>query len=298
MKYLTFGLSGSFVLATLLACSAAQSNETKEIRGDRDWLGRKWEFTYVMLVDSPDGMAYEAAIGKKNLSLGEPNRRKLPAAIFPYNTLLVSDSVKESERNRSISTLLITFDNKGLVTSPYEWEPGLTGHINRLLEVSLAVGNGPNELIFNIGDWYTGVSTSELNYIPAICSYDDTEKRYKRGFKADSFDSFGTFGCREWGYYLKSDAHPYIDVTSYYQDGGTYIRPFIGWGRFDVPAKPVIGKQGKAWMCLYDCPNGAAPGVIPDIAAWAKQQGWQVPKRPKKMPIFTDVPRKRGEFVD
>ena len=243
-------------------------------------------------------MANWTTMGKEDLALGDPMIRQGPEAIFPYTTLLGPQNPKELERDTHLSMLLITFDQKGLVTSPYDWKPGLTGHINRLMEVSLAIGNSPSDLIFNVGTWYTGVSTSELHYIPAICSYKDMERRYKRGFKADSFDSFGTFGCREWGYYLKSDAHPYIDVTSYYEDGGTYIRDFIGWGRFDIPPKPVIGKQGKAWMCLHDCPNGAAPGVIPDIAAWAKQQGWQVPKRPKKMPLFPDVPRKRGEFVD
>ena len=249
-----------------------------------------------MLTDTPNGMAYTVTSGRKGLALADPTIRKRPEAIFPYTTLLGPQNPEELERDTHLSMLLITFDQKGLVTSPYDWKPGLTGHINRLMEVSLAIGNSPSDLIFNVGTWYTGVSTSELHYIPAICSYKDMERRYKRGFKPDAVD--GGFGCREWGYYLKSDAHPYIDVTSYYEDGGTYIRDFIGWGRFDIPPKPVIGKQGKAWMCLHDCPNGAAPGVIPDIAAWAKQQGWQVPKRPKKMPLFPDVPRKRGEFVD
>lgn len=283
--------ASALVLTLQLVCSVAGA---EEVRGDRDWIGRPWEFSYVIL--GARNMASREELGKKTLATGDPKVAQMPEAIFPYTTVRGPEDPNEMPWDRDISTLLITFDKNGLVTSPYAWNPGLTGHISRLMNVSLASGSGSTDLIFKLGAWYIGTSSDELKYIPAICSYDDMRYRYKRGFKPDSVD--GGFGCREWGYYLKSDEHPYIDVTTYYKDGSTYIRPFVGWGRFDTPPKPVIGKQGKAWMCLHDCPDGAAPGVIPDIAAWARQRGWQVPKRPKKMPLFTDVPRKPGELMD
>ena len=37
--------------------------------------------------------------------------------------------------------------------------------------------------------------------------------RCQKGYTADIGQ--GNFGCREWGYYLKSEQHPYIDITSY-----------------------------------------------------------------------------------
>ncbi|WP_434516299.1 hypothetical protein AB6Q56_06615 [Dechloromonas sp. ARDL1] len=122
-----------------------------------------------------------------------------------------------------------------------------------------------------------------------------------KGFKPSSLSTGGSFGCREWSYYLQSDKHPYIDVTSYGKDQFgpySYIRPILGWGRFDIPPKPVIGKHGKVWVCLHECPNGEAPGIIPDIKAWAKANNWPVPKPPKKQPMFPDREFKRGEFID
>ena len=62
--------------------------------------------------------------------------------------------------------------------------------------------------------------------------------------------------------------------------------------------KPVIGKHGKAWVCLHECPKGEAPGIIPDIKAWAKANNWSIPKQPKRQPMFPDLEFKRGEFVD
>ena len=71
-----------------------------------------------------------------------------------------------------------------------------------------------------------------------------------------------------------------------------------GWGRFDVPPKPVIGKAFDTWVCFYECPNGEAPGIISNIKAWAKANSWPVPKPPKKQPMFPDREFKRGEFID
>lgn len=73
---------------------------------------------------------------------------------------------------------------------------------------------------------------------------------------------------------------PYIDVTSYHDKAGKKgtIGHFIGWAGFDDPVRPVIGKFGDRWVCLHECPDGAAPGPIDDIAQWTGQRGWPLPK--------------------
>jgi hypothetical protein len=65
-----------------------------------------------------------------------------------------------------------------------------------------------------------------------------------------------------------------------------------------VAPKPLIGNDENTWVCLHECPDGAAPGVIPDIKAWTEKRGWPLPKRPKKQPMFPDIEREPGDFVD
>ncbi len=82
--------------------------------------------------------------------------------------------------------------------------------------------------------------------------------------------------------YTANDVQPYINVTTYINlgkaDEQTFIGDFLGWARFDDPPRPVIGKHGKYWLCLHECPDGEAPGIIPDIKAWTTKRGWPMPK--------------------
>lgn len=73
---------------------------------------------------------------------------------------------------------------------------------------------------------------------------------------------------------------PYIDVTTTLDKQGkqTFIGNVLGWARFSDPPRPVIGKHGDYWVCLHECPDGEAPGVIPDIRAWTAKRGWPMPK--------------------
>ncbi len=160
---------------------------------------------------------------------------------------------------------------------------------------------------YHLGFWFTGLGDVSTHWAPAICvsnqKPDAAQVRsdgylYGRLFKPNSQST--TFGCREWAYQLYNPDRPYIDVTSYvpkdadYPDG-SYIREFIGWTRFD-DKKPVIGKDGKTWICLHDCPNGDKPGVIPDIKVWVNQNGWALPTPPSQMPMFPDPPGKTGVY--
>lgn len=283
------------LLAYLSSSTMAASNEDPS----RIWIGRPWEFRYIMRIESPHDYERWHEFGQKELNKHDVNAYQDLEPIFPL-TASISTDLEEGalKGDRAIGAVLITFNEQAEVTSTYTWPHKLIGHLNRIRDLVLAPGNGPLDMQFLLGKWYTGRSDAEIEYIPAICSMEDMDERYKKGFSAKSYSTDGNFGCREWGYYLQNDKIPYIDITSYAKDKSTYIRPVIGWGRFDVPPKPVIGKHGKVWVCLHECPNSEAPGIIPDIAVWAKKHGWPLPKPPKKLPMFPDKEHKRGEFID
>ena len=284
--------------ALLTVCALLPSIASSREDPSRIWIGRPWEFRYILQIDSPDDYEGWRSLGKKTISGRNFDTDHRPESVFPLTLSISTDPGHYREADKAIGAVLITFNEQGQVTSPYDWPHKLSGQLNRLYTLVLASGNGPEDIQFRLGHWYTGRSDSEHVYIPAICTLHDMNERYKKVYAADRLDVDGNFGCREWGYYLQNPEIPYIDVTSYGKDKSTYIRPVIGWGRFDVPPKPVIGKHGNVWVCLHECPNGEAPGIIPDIKAWAAKNGWPVPKRPKKMPLFPDKPRKPGAFID
>ncbi|SFZ77388.1 hypothetical protein [Chitinimonas taiwanensis] len=296
-------------LAVILFCMTANAQED----GSRVWIECPWDFRYILKIDEPSRFEIRRELGKQELARTplDFGRSHLLETIIP--PVQVFDIPNEYwEANNKVATLLMTFDEQGRLASPYEWPFTLSGKLNRLRYLILAPGNAANDLQFDIGEWYTGRSSDEVAYIPAICSMTDMGERYRKGFKADTID--GNFGCREWGYYLQSDQFPYIVITSYQWENdyekpknkkgkypqmlATYIRPVIGWGRFDTPPKPFIGQHGKNWVCLHECPDGEAPGIIPDIKAWTAKRGWPLPKPPKKQPMFPDRAYQRGEFID
>ena len=288
------------VIATQLGSTASLAAD--QIPASRTWIERPWEFRYILKIESPDDYERWRDLFAKELSENNARHTVNIESIFPLTTSVVTDLEDDAlKRDRAIGAILITFDEHAEVTSLYKWPHKLSVRLNRIYDLVLTSGNGSQDMRFDLGHWYTGRSDAEIEYIPAICSMEDMDERYKKGFSATSYSTDGNFGCREWGYYLQNDKYPYIDVTSYGKDQFgpySYIRPVIGWGRFDTPPKPVIGKHGKVWVCLHECPNGEAPGIIPDIAAWAKKNGWPVPKRPKKQPMFPDKEFKRGQFID
>lgn len=291
------------LFAVLLHSASSVAYSENETPASRTWIERPWEFRYVIKIESPYDYERRRKFGQSQLDKGDVNVTQDLEQIFPLNTSIITDLDEDAYKDdRAIATVLITFNKQAEVTSPYDWPYKLKGHLNRIRNLVLAPGNKPQDMQFDIGIWYTGRSDAEIEYIPAICSHTNgDDERYKKGFSAKSYSKNGNFGCREWGYYLQSDKHPYIDVTSYGKDKYgpfSYIRPVIGWGRFDTPPKPVIGKHGKTWVCLHECPNSEAPGIIPDITAWAKANNWPVPKPPKRQPMFPDREFKRGEFID
>jgi hypothetical protein len=206
------------------------------------------------------------------------------------------------------SVISVEFDKQGEITTPHSHKGPLRGRLNQLVMITLSAGNAINDSQYDLGHWFLGLGDVSTDWAPALCKIDQQPDAaqiksdgylYGSKFKADKYST--TFGCREWAYQLFDSSRPYIDVTSYIpktkdKDGtGTYIREFIGWARFD-DKKPVIGKHEDQWYCLHDCPNGDKPGAIANIATWASKNGWQVPQRPSRMPMFPDPPGKIGRY--
>jgi hypothetical protein len=120
--------------------------------------------------------------------------------------------------------------------------------------------------------------------MPAPANKKDSAYRYAAQTDPEQ-NTRGTFGCREWGFQLYDAKRPYIDVSSYLRT--PWIHSFVGWSR-TAHKKSIIGLRRDAWLCLYDCPHGEAPGAIADITVWAKKNGWEPPQRPQKVPMFPD----------
>jgi hypothetical protein len=283
--------------------------------GSRIWIPRPWEFRYVLIVDSPSQFQNKKERYQAGIQTGKMDITSVLPLFDDVRTIQIRPGPAMGSSEGAIGMLLIEFNQLGEVLTPHSGATGLKGHINRLGYLVLAAGNAATDRQFDLGEWYTGRSSEELIYTPAVCSSSDMRNRYVKGFIAEY--GISGFGCREWGYYLKSEQHPYIDVTSYQKEmstvltgvdpvknryisfkTNTHILDFIGWGRFDIAAKPVIGNFENTWVCLHECPDGEAPGVIPDIKEWTKKRGWALPKRPKKQPMFPDVARKPGDFID
>ena len=184
----------------------------------------------------------------------------------------------------------------------------LRGRLNQLRKLALSAGDAPTDRVYPLAIWFTGIADASTDWAPGFCSTDQQPDAaqvksdgylYGALFKESEYQP--TFGCREWAAQLYDKRRPYIDVTSYVREGKvypkyTYIREFIGWARFG-DQKPVIGKHEKDWYCLHDCPAGDKPGLIPDIKAWARKNGWSAPKPPTKMPVFPDPPAAPGRYL-
>jgi len=220
---------------------------------------------------------------------------------------LVKTNAPDLFGNPNFAVVVLSFDQDGRVTSPHSRGKPLRGRINRLRSLGLSDGEGLEDRLYYMADWFTGIGDASTHWAPAFCHQDhlpnvlnvkSDEYLYGKLFKPHSFTPL--FGCREWAYQLYDSDHPYIDVTSYElgprgKPSRGYIREFMGWARFGDD-KPIIGQHEGTWYCLHDCPGGEAPGLIPDIKAWAKRFGWHAPVPPTKVPTFPDPPAKSGTY--
>lgn len=282
----------------------AQSSADKS-RQESPWIDRPWDFRYVLYIKGLGSWESSQRVATKLNA--EPNRKYFSwSALFqPVHEIPVVQLKATLEP--AFSVVPIEFDKAGNVTTKNTSLTPLRGKLRKTLSIVLVDGEDRNRPYSVLGEWFTGLGDVSTHWAPALCDGNEVPDAvtvrfdtylYGSLFKAHAQSK--TFGCREWAYQLYDDSRPYIDLTSYVPKDdlffhGTYIRDVMGWARFG-DKKPVIGKHENTWYCLYDCPNGEGPGEIADIKAWARANGWPVPKRPTKSPTFVDPPAQQGTY--
>jgi len=303
-------LLGLASLAASLIASTAFAQSTTAAGSRRiEWLERPWGLQYILVVD--DNWASSQRVTKKiteKRGPGELDRQW--EEIVDRNSFHKTRDKWRDMPDHGLSVVAIEFDRDGKVSSPHKFPAPLYGKIDRLLYVTLSPGDYAKQPRFDLGEWFLGLGDVSTHWAPGLCGARDmpspfskTDTGYLYGPVFDPAPTTNaTFGCREWAYQLGDPNRPYIDITSYYSkkadpDGpGTYVVDTMGWAGFNDVRKPIIGKHADDWFCLHDCPKGAKPGLIPDIKVWAAENGWPVPKRPTRIPVFPDPPAKSGHY--
>lgn len=273
------------------------------------WLERPWELRYFLYV-TPDWQRQQGFAKATNAERHRGTRRTSfmwreyfePFAFFQFTD-------RWAQPGEGLSAVRIEFDKSGTVTSKHSLDTPLRGRIDTLLYMALSTGDDAGQPRFDLGRWFMGLGDVSTHWAPGLCGlkhvpspFSLTDPYYLYGPKFTVNKYSQTFGCREWAYQLNDQNRPYIDITSYIPkqadpDGpGTYIHPTMGWSSFRDAPKPVIGKHEATWYCLHECPGGDPPGVIPDIQAWARKNGWNAPKPPTRIPVFPDPPANSGTY--
>lgn len=294
------------LVAIFIAFIAGNSAFAQATKPRAEWLDRPWELRYVFYVTDSWKLAVEAATRRDEKASAKDLSRSWEYLFEPNSFHQSRD--KWAKPGEGLTIVLIEFDRDGRVTTPHTFEQPLFGKLHRLLYVDLSPGDYATQPRFNLGKWFMGLGDISTHWAPGLCGHNNmpspfskTDDAYLYGPAFANDQHAITFGCREWAYQLYDPDRPYIDITSYVPKGptfdkGTYIREVFGWARFADQRKPVIGKHEDDWYCLLDCPGGEAPGRIPNIRAWTAKNGWTVPKRPTRVPVFPDPPAKEGTY--
>ena len=257
------------------------------------WLERPWEIRYVLFAEEASmvrsGIAQSRKFNAEQVARGEEKIYLGAQALFETTTTFTVPGA------RPVSVMLLTFDEAGRVVNHKGMLGKMSAKRTRLDRLVLVQNDTPDPNPYHFAYWAQGIP-GDVTFSPATCSSDDFH-RYESGWDVENYT--GNFGCREWTAQLYDRKQPYIDVTSYARHG-TFIGALTGWSRFEDPPKPVIGKQGKVWLCLHECPRGEKPGVIPDIRAWTTRHGFPMPVRPSKQPLYpnADYMDDLNEFID
>ncbi len=277
--------------AVIAIAFAASTFSAPSRAADREWawLDRQWNIRYFLHIGSKCAFSFSQSNAKlrnvEALKKGNPAPFLEWESIFPLASTL-SIPLEADGCKDGLAVVAIKFDQNGNVLTPNSSGKKLKGRLSVINSVMLTANDDPKRIPYMLADWFWGIPGDGAVFSPGVCSLDDRE-RYAKGFDADKNYRTGNFGCREWTYQLRDSGSPYIDITSY-EKQGEFIKATIGWGRFDIAPKPVIGKDGKHWVCLYECPEGSAPGIIQNIESWAAKFGFPVPQRPERTPMFRD----------
>ena len=305
MKRLMWGSLWAFGLALWCAELPAQPSNNRRT----EWLDRPWELAYVMYISERWSSMQEGAREANEQEERKDSAWRKWEAYFNATYFFPSRD-KWAQPGDGLSVVLIEFDRDGLVRTPHNFGLSLYGRLDTTLAVVLhppTKQSLPARIL--LGWWFMGLGDVSTHWAPGLCTVKQmrspfwrTDTGYLYGPAYEHGSPYPTVGCREWAYQLGDPNRPYIDITSYMPKGsdpdgpGTYVRETMGWGYFDRPRKPVIGKHEQDWYCFHDCPDGEKPGLIADIRAWAAKRGWPVPKRPTRVPVFPDPPAKPGRY--
>jgi len=246
------------------------------------WIERPWEIRYVLLVEDAatmrSGIAQSRKFNVEQQALGKQKDYLSARALFePSATFVVPDA-------RAIGVVLLAFDQKGRIVNQKGMLGKMSAKLTRLYELDLVQSQALESDSYHFAYWSQGIP-GDVTFSPAVCSSTDN-RRYEPDWNIENY--IGNLGCREWTAQLYDRKQPYIDVTSYARHGA-FIGALTGWSRFEDPPKPVIGKHGKVWLCLHECPRGEKPGVIPDIRAWTARHGYPMPVRPSRQPLYPNA---------
>ena len=268
-------------LSTILAIgvvtqfqSMPQVDNRKPI--NETWVERAWEIRYILEVFERPG--YEAArriSGQQRMNKGGKDRFQY------YESLVEPESVLPVAPDASRFIVALMFDRDGRLLTKHDASAVLYGRRSISNSIKLTGEDVP----YFVAEWFQGLHGAGTEFAPAVCGDTDLT-RYLDDWSRDGLLN-GNFGCREWTYQLNNRTAAYIDVTSYNKFGAS-IGEFTGWARFTDPRRPVIGKHGKSWFCIYECPPGERPGPIASIKVWTRRHGFPMPRGPHEQPEFPD----------
>lgn len=282
-----------------------------------DWIERPWEYRYLIYSETTREWSRSRNQFAKDLleSPKDTGKYGQPLLVhFDPQFVLATDALPD----RQLGILRLDIQTDRSIVQPALSGAHLRASLNSLMKIVLTPTDTAPDYIVKFGYFFMGAyGASDTSYSPAICNQlfadsvpIDGMGRYKADFPPGRE---GYFGCREWAAQLYDKNRPYIDVSSYemIEDDDapkkkgkpvmkpiSYIRPFVGFSRFDSPLKPIIGNHKGTWYCITDCPVGDQVGVIPDIKTWAAKKGWSVPTKPKNVRQFMDKPVTTEEFEE
>nr|WP_315251841.1 hypothetical protein [uncultured Duganella sp.] len=242
----------------------------------RTWSNTAWQIRYLLFVDTTAGRVENSKVARLNNADDGKER-----VYLDVDELLTANNILVTAGAPAISTSLLLFDENGGVVTNDRALRGLSARLSKLGHLVLIRKDAPHAKPYSMLYWSQGIPGS---IEPSPCTLIDTY-RYEGDWKNGEYP--GDFGCREWTAQLMNKVRPYIDVTTY-TENRNFIGQFVGWSRFEDAPKPIIGMNGKTWLCLHECPAGEKSGVIADIKAWTAKHQYPMPVRPAMQPEYPD----------
>jgi hypothetical protein len=286
-------LAQTLAILAFAAKAFAASPAENQRNPSREWINIPWDMRYVLFIDSEKSMAEGIAASKRFNALdGQQGKDHI---YHDVEELFIAIRQIVPTKTTPIAIALVSFDRNGRVLNDDAVFSRFIGKLSRIESFVLIQPDKPDAKPYGFGEWDQGIP-GDVSFSPALCITIDSH-RYEKYWRKN--DSRGNVGCREWTAQLYRREQPYIDVTTYSRRGN-FIGELVGWARFEDRPRPVIGMQGKQWLCLHECPAGENPGVISNIRSWTRKHNFPMPLRPKRQPVYPNANYKDdlNEFRD